>query len=221
MTAPQAGACPRCRTGFDGEQEYCLECGLRLPHDRTALTRMSLRAARRWGWLPGEWVWPAMLAFLVAVGGAAAAIALGQADDGTGAAVSTAIGGNVRVRETLPTAPEPTTSARTAPRPTPPPPAAASRNTLTVWPLDEDGWTIVIQSLPQDRGAEAAREKAREALGKGLPRVGVVDSGRFSSLQPGYFVVFTGIYDSAEEAASALQRAKAAYPLAYTREVAG
>ena len=34
-------------------------------------------------------------------------------------------------------------------------------------------------------------------------------------------IVFTGIYASAEEAASALQRARAAYPLAYTREVVG
>jgi hypothetical protein len=39
--------------------------------------------------------------------------------------------------------------------------------------------------------------------------VGVLDSSRFASLRPGYYVVFTGVYDTEPEAASALQRARA------------
>ena len=35
---------------------------------------------------------------------------------------------------------------------------------------------------------------------KGLPAVGVLDSSQYASLQPGYFVVFSGIYDSQAEA---------------------
>ena len=42
---------------------------------------------------------------------------------------------------------------------------------------------------------------------------------RYASLHPGYYVVFTGVFDSEAEAASALQRARAAFPTAYQREI--
>jgi len=50
--------------------------------------------------------------------------------------------------------------------------------------------------------------------------VGVLDSGRYSSLHPGYFVVFSGIYSSRGQAEAA--RATAAekgFQLAYSREI--
>jgi hypothetical protein len=50
--------------------------------------------------------------------------------------------------------------------------------------------------------------------------VGVLDSGRYSSLHPGYFVVFSGIYTSRGQAEAA--RATAAekgFQLAYSREI--
>ena len=130
--------------------------------------------------------------------------------------------GNPVVEETtssLPTPPEPTSGATTGgapPRANP----AARRPGLIRWPRGRDGWTIVLISLPQTGGGAPARAKAQEALDKGLREVGVIDSNRFASLHPGYYVVFTGVYTTPEEAASALQRAKAAFPLAYTREIA-
>jgi hypothetical protein len=88
------------------------------------------------------------------------------------------------------------------------------------WPRDRNGWTIVLVSLPQSGGGARARETAARAVERGLREVGVLDSNRWASLHPGYYVVFTGIYSSPEEAAGALQRAKAVYSLAYTREIA-
>jgi hypothetical protein len=49
--------------------------------------------------------------------------------------------------------------------------------------------------------------------------VGVLDSSRYASLHPDYYVVFTGVFDTEVEAASALQRARAVFPGAYQREI--
>jgi hypothetical protein len=78
----------------------------------------------------------------------------------------------------------------------------------------------VIVSLPQIGGGASARARATQAVDRGLREVGVIDSNRFASLKPGYYVVFTGIYGTEEEATSALRHAKAAFPAAYTREIA-
>ena len=142
-------------------------------------------------------------------------------------AVSTATGGSLTVTDTgsTLTAPEPTTSATTTSAPptttaptttTPPPPANPAAVT---WPRDQRGWTIVLLSLPQANGRSAAAAKATEARSGGLRRVGVLDSSRYASLHPGYYVVFTGVFDTEAEAASALQRARAVFPAAYQREI--
>jgi septal ring-binding cell division protein DamX len=123
------------------------------------------------------------------------------------------------------TAPEPTeTATTTAPTATTAPPATTAPRppanpAAVAWPRDRRGWTIVLLSLPQANGRAAANAKAAEARRRGLRRVGVLDSGRYASLHPGYYVVFTGVFDSEAEAASALQRARAVFPAAYQREI--
>jgi hypothetical protein len=79
---------------------------------------------------------------------------------------------------------------------------------VTEWPPGEDGWTITLASLPQTGGRPAALVRARAARAKGLPQVGVLDSSRYASLHPGYWVVFTGVYASEAEATSALETAR-------------
>ena len=49
--------------------------------------------------------------------------------------------------------------------------------------------------------------------------VGVLDSSRYASLHPGYYVVFQGVYENEAEASSALQRARGVFPSAYQREI--
>ena len=45
-------------------------------------------------------------------------------------------------------------------------------------------------------------------------------AGGFASLHPGYFVVWSGVYDTLEEAQTAATRALARFPNAYAREIA-
>jgi hypothetical protein len=114
------------------------------------------------------------------------------------------------------------------PLPAPPPPAAPrpaksksgeTNQRLIAWP-STNGYTIVLASLPLSQGANAARTKAFVALRKGLRQVGVLVSSSYPSLQPGYYVIFSGIYPSLEEAQSSLDAAKASFPGAYARPIA-
>jgi hypothetical protein len=190
-------SCPRCGTQYSPGQEYCLECGSRLPARSGLVARLGSGWRRRFGWYPGDWIWPSLLALLVA-GGAGAASALWLADRSSA--------NNQTVVATSPqasslqqtqTAPEPTTTAptttqTTAPAPPPPPPPPPVK-TLAAWPAGRSAWTIVLDSLPSVNGRAPANAEARQALHLGLKKVGVLDSAQFSSLHPGYYVVFFGI----------------------------
>jgi hypothetical protein len=221
MSARTELRCPRCGSTLQPGQEYCLECGGRLGSAQTGATaRASAAVESRHGWA-GPWLLPALLGLLVALIGAGAAIAIsGEGDEPEAIAVAT--GGTRTVTEptaTL-TAPEPTTStpARTAPATT----TAASPPRIPAaitWPRDRRAWTIVLLSLPQQNGRAAATEQAARARQRGLRRVGMLDSSRYASLHPGYYVLFHGVFESEAEAASSLQRARAVFPNAYQREI--
>ncbi len=200
--------CPRCATPHAEGQEYCLECGERLPLVPGLATRLGTRWRRRLGWYPGDWIWPALLALLVAVAaGALSAIFLTEdSSSANGTVVRTDQGPSTPLEQTQ-AAPEPTLSAPTATTPpsattraAPPPPPPPQ--TLAVWPVGRGGWTIVLDSVPATNGREGAAAEAKQALRLGMKQVGVIDSSQFSSLHPGYFVVFAGIYGSEAEAQS-------------------
>ena len=206
--------CPQCGASVEPGQEYCLECGRRLTGEPSA-SAGPVSPKRGRGWLG-----PAFLALIVAALGAGGSIALSSNGE-TRETISTALGGSITITGTgsVLTAPEPTTATTkttattTTPAPKPVNPAFAT------WPRPQRGWTIVLISLPQNGGRAAAEEKATEAREGGLRRVGVIDSSRYASLHPGYYVVFTGIFETQTEAVSALQRAKAVFASAYVREI--
>jgi hypothetical protein len=186
-------ACPRCGGGVAATQEYCLECGLGLP-GRGRLGPPPLR--RR------SVALPLLAAALVAAGGAGAAIAVTWDGSGDGQ-VLVATGGSER---------PPTPDGRqTAGRPA----------RLAAWPRGRDGWTITIVSIPKERGRERAAARARLALERGLPAVGIIDSDETAGLQPGYWVVFTGVYETKPEATSDLLRARTFAKTAAARRISG
>jgi hypothetical protein len=171
--------CPRCREPLASGQEYCLECGARVT-DAALRSGSSLRSG---------WVLRSVAAGVVALVGAATAIAA-TGSDGGGTSIVTAIGA-------FATAPESTTED-----------SAVGPSGATEWPAGEDGWTIALVSLPQTGGRPAALARARAARARRLPQVGVLDSSRYASLHPGYWIVFTGVYASEAEATSALESAR-------------
>jgi hypothetical protein len=62
--------------------------------------------------------------------------------------------------------------------------------------------------------------RARSARAKRLPAVGVLDSSRYASLHPGYYVVFSGVFTTAAEAAAALAQVRShGFPDAYAARV--
>lgn len=195
--------CPRCQTPYSEGQEYCLECGTRLPDRSDLVAALGSAWRKRLGWYPGDWIWPALLALVVAAAaGVVSAVWLAdRSSSASGTLVRTQPGPSTptptRTAPEATTAPKaPTGTTRAAPPPAPP------RQTLVTWPAGKNGWTIVLDSVPTTIGRTGAVAEARQALHLGLKQVGVLDSAGFSSLHPGYFVVFAGIYDSQAEAQS-------------------
>jgi hypothetical protein len=218
--------CPRCGTPYEPNQEYCLECGLRLPVEASGLIPRLGRAWRRQlGWYPGDWVWPSLLALLIAALagiGAAAFVSHDQkrADYVTGTSPFGA------PPATVPPPPERTTPTFTAPatstgtQPTPPKQTTAPPPALTDWPAGKSGWTVVLGSLPTANGRAFALAQARAAEHSGLQAVGIIDSSQYASLHPGYYVLFTGVYTSFDDANTAATTAQSrGYRRAYPRRI--
>ena len=112
-----------------------------------------------------------------------------------------------------------TAPAQTQPQPPQPPPAAGAR-ALAVWPTAKSGWTVILQSLPVANGRSFALAQARAAQHAGLTEVGILDSSKFSSLHPGYYVLFSGIHSSFSDADTAAAGARShGYPRAYARRI--
>jgi hypothetical protein len=225
MAEPEA-RCPRCGSPVEPLQEYCLECGdrLRTPGVVPALAEGWRRRLR---WYPGDWIWPSLLALVIAVLAASAAILWTR--EAESAARETLVGDTSQLPTTLATIP-PTTAP---PAPTVPTETTETTGTTTAttsrpdtrrrlveWPRGRSGWTLVLASLPTSGGRPAATAKATDALQAGLPRVGVLESSRFSSLHPGYYVVFSGVYATLSEAQDAASSAAGAgYGNSYARRI--
>jgi hypothetical protein len=169
-------------------------------------------------------MWVSLATLAVAAAGAAAAIAVSQHRHSAHRGFETVAGG-VSLREPatqVAGGQTRTTKVDTSKLPTAPEPGnPAAGGGRTVWPANETGWTIVLVSYPKTFGHPQALATATKAASKGLNQVGIVDSSSYASLQPGYYVVFAGIYGSRAEADAAVGTARqAGFPGAYSREIA-
>jgi hypothetical protein len=175
-------------------------------------------------WYPGDWIWPSLLALLIAaLAGIGAAAFVSHDRSSPSYANETSPVGSVGStatppEQTTPTATTTTPTQTEPPAPGPPPPSAASP--LTVWPSGKSGWTVVLQSLPIANGRSFALAQARAAQRAGLTQVGILDSSKFSSLHPGYYVLFSGVDTSFDDADTATAGARSrGYPRAYARRI--
>jgi SPOR domain len=217
---PLERECPDCGASTAPGQEYCLECGHRLPADAGAAGLPRRRLA------PGG----AGVALLATAAVALIAVSTVSAvqlsdDDGESTLIATSPQPEVLPpTETVPageSVPATTPEAELATEPPPAAPSPRASRRLIAWPRDGSGWTIVLASVPVAPGNRAvAIRQARDAVDQGLRQVGILTSATFSSLHPGYLVVFSGVYANRSAAEQALSRAKAAgYDAGYTREI--
>jgi hypothetical protein len=229
--APDPYLCPRCGAPHDAFQEYCLECGHRLPPPGGVT---SVRETM-WSRQSPLWLWAALAALLLValISGAIVAVAATD-DEEKGFVVST----NPTTTNTVGVITQPPTftinpgTTTTAPTTTTLPTTTQATTTttttgttttggLTVWPPGKDGFTVILKSVPKSQGRGPAEAEARRAQSQGLPQPGVLDSSDYSSLNPGYYVAFSGVYNTKAQAESGLATARSrGFPLAYVRRVA-
>ncbi|MEI7759917.1 MAG: hypothetical protein WCJ67_04015 [Thermoleophilia bacterium] len=179
--------CPRCGAGLAAGQEYCLECGLRLPvTGRVGSPPPDRRKA----------VVAVLVSAVVAVAGAALAVGVTR-EPAAANAVLRATGGSEFVAT----------------------PTVTDASRFEQWATAKSAWTIVLVSVPKVKGRDAAIARAAEARRKGLRGVGILDSSRFASLHPGYWIVFAGTYLSEPEATGHLRAAKSVQRGARTERI--
>lgn len=166
-------------------------------------------------------VWPILAVLLLAALGALVAIAVSRGDDGKETLVATTLPARTTVprRPIFRTSPAATTVPPIVRTVAPPTTTAPKTARLTKWTLT-DGYTLVLASIPKTNGRASAVQIAKRALEEGLPDVGILDSEDFAGLHPGYYVVFSGVYDSNAAAAAHVSRAETAgFTSPYTRQV--
>ena len=230
--APDPGRCPNCGAPHDAYQEYCLECGRRLPGAYPE-TRYTM-----WRRDSPLWLWAALAALLLVALVAGAVVALAATDDDKSAGSTipvvstnqdtTNTVGVITAPPTITINPPTTTFGTTTFSTTTIGTTTSGTTTFGTttnsgylsWPAGKDGFTIVLKSVPTSSGRGPAESAANTAKANGLPQVGILNSSDYSSLNPGYYVTFSGIYDNQSQANAALSNARAkGFPTAYVREV--
>jgi hypothetical protein len=173
-------------------------------------------------------LWPVLLGLVIAALAALVAILATREEKsgkpvlvGTAPTVAQTSAGTVAAPpEQTGTLPTETTTAPPAVTSTSAGPPTTSGG-LTVWPAGMSGYTIVLRSVPTSAGRAAAVAEAKRATGAGVSDVGILNSSDYSSLHPGYYVVFSGVYDTEAEARSALPGVHTSgFGEAYTRRIA-
>lgn len=236
--APVRGACPRCGTELRDDQEWCLSCG--------AAARSRVAAPK--GWRAPLAIVAAVLALAFA-GLLVAFLAVSDdSDELTRLAAQQSTSDLPAGATPTPTPPPAATPAPSATRAQTVPPATPEGDSgnlpgldalpdedaaddggedpaggdggggggeVGTWPDGRSAFTVVLSSSPT---RAAARKRARE-IAQGGTDVGVLDSDEFKSLRSGYFVVFSGQYDSRDAAERALDGLSGDAPGAYVRRV--
>jgi cell division septation protein DedD len=199
-------SCPSCGAPAERGQLVCLECG----------GRISLDYRRPAGWkLP--------LAIVVAVlvaAGAAFGFGLHEITSDADTEVAKTPRGNPappqKPRAQAPAKKTPvgkTKATKTAGKPRP----AVTTPGMPSWPAGRSGFTVVLLSSSDQAGARSFARTAKQ----GGTRVGVLRSNDYSSLEKGFWIVFSGVYRTRPEADRASQRLRRGFPGGFTQFVNG
>jgi len=241
--APAPRACPRCGAGLTPDQEWCLNCGADVgarvadtPRWRVPVIVVGLLLVAALGAVALALVELANDDQQVAQAPPAQTPAAtptppppptgeqpapGEAGSTPGASVPQAGDDQTATGPSSTATPEnegDQSGGETTPSPTPSPgstPSTGTTGTIASWPSGQTAWTVILESATSKSAADA---KANEFSSGGIT-VGVLHSDDFSSLNKGYWVVFSGAYDSKSAADAALPGLQAKVSQAYVRHV--
>ncbi len=121
--------------------------------------------------------------------------------------------------DSIPTFPTDTGATTTPdPDPTDTDPGAEASD----WPEGKDAFAVLLSSDDTERYTfESITAKKNDAIAKGFENAGVLNSDDYFTLNPGYWVLYIGPYETKSEAQAAQAEARAAgYSDAYVRRVA-
>jgi hypothetical protein len=220
---PPAHVCPSCGAPAGPDQDWCLNCG-------AAITTQVAAAA---GWRTPI----AIVAAVLLIAAAALVFAFvelsGEADKAANKTVAQGPTGTTGPTGVTPTpSPSPTPAGPTGILPTGPSGASGPSGPLDTatpkpgiptpspgdgvgrWPDDKTAYTVILFS---ETSYDSAKAKARTV--SSLPDVGILNSSKFSTLRSGYYVVFSGEYDTLERAQKAADDARSQAPGAYAKQV--
>ncbi len=221
--ATDVARCPACLSPMRSDQRYCLECGERLAVDEIppppgggsafANRSTSLLAIA------------AVALIVIGVGLGWVALRdpnLGDTPDATVTAtvitdtvITDTIITDTIITDTIITDTVITETIITATVITVTSPSGAT------WPVGKSGYAVILASKDSATFTEAdAQIIAGDATAAGVPMVGVLDSSQFSTLNPGYWAVFSGPYTTLNQAVTAAATIQGqGYPEAYARHV--
>lgn len=219
---PPERRCPRCGSTLAPDQEWCLVCG--------AAADTEVVEAR--GWRVPLYLGGALFALAV-IGVVLAILALsnrkeeqppGQAANPTPSAAAPAPTASA---EPLPTttpvpsvSPIPTETVSPEPTESVTPEATEDSGGTTSgsfpgWTGADGDYTVILKSATSQSAAEDFAQQAQDAG----HTVGILNSDDYSSLNAGYWVVFSGSYATEDEAESALEDLKSDYSDAYIKRI--
>jgi len=216
--------CPSCGSPLASDQRYCLECGYRRSASRVPYAQLltgreadEVLPVEASGGAPPPPPQRFSPQILAGAAGAAAALLLGL-----GMVVGVLFGGGNDEPQTI----QPV--AQKAPiiniTNTGGGGEAATAEFTEDWPAGESGWTVQLQTLPKSDSDAAAVDTAKsDAEGKGASDVGALDSDGYTSLKPGNYVIYSGVFTgkgAKGKAQDALKKLKKDFPEAKVVKVA-
>lgn len=216
--APRLGdpgaPCAQCGAPLAVDQRYCLNCGLRRGDAR--VDYQQLLGERLPG---GDPTLPAPMAAAAAAPNSgdrgARAITPLHAAAGLGLLLLAVIAGSILGRDGAPAPAQNPIVLGGAPTT----PATTPTSFTSDW-TGSDGWTVQLQVLPKDGTTpEQIAQAKTAATGQGATEVGALDSDTYPSLDPGSYVIYSGVYASKGEAKDALKALEDKFPDAAVVEV--
>jgi hypothetical protein len=215
--------CAVCGAALAADQRYCLNCGARRADARLPFLDLLSRdvvverptppptdPGRRGGGMLAVLVAGAAMATLLGLGVLAGVVLAGDDEQQVAAARPPVV--NVTVPPSAGGAAAAAPQQESAP--------AKPVSFTSDWPAGKEGWTVQLETLPKDSTDAAAVKTAKDdATAAGASDVGALESDQHPSLDPGDYVIYSGVFDSRDQARDALSDLRKDFPDAKVVEV--